>query len=449
MRLLTPTGPTILRAKAYPLTGVDYPKQYQQGNWTLNLGHDVNQTAKIATYTRLLKANPWVNAAVSNIASGLARSPIRLYETLNEDEVEEIRWDVPKTGRPTTGMDLSRQLTKSYKRVGPQRRMRATGTDYLLYGNALWTGVLDPGFTHIPWTKIKVHEGTTEPIESFEYVGDHGSKFFSPEEVVHFSTSGDPEAPIGMSPLEPLNATLALHTALYEHLVKFFENSARPSGNLKLQPGANSETIDLIREQIQELYTSPDNAGKVIVTTGDYQPLTADHEHSEVVELVKLSREEIAAAFHIPPPVLGMLENAHYANVRELREQFYRDVVGVWAAALEDDIQAQVIDPNPTYRKLYIRFDNSDNLKPNMEKQAEAFKDLETTITTNERRKSLGLKRLDHPEADTVPRTPGGGYLGIDPPEPLPETPGVQEEVAPVEAVSSGSGQEEDDGSGT
>lgn len=417
MRVLTPTGPVVLRNRSYPLAGVDYPRQYQQGNRVLTLGTDVNETARTQSYIQIFKANPWVNAAVRHISNGLSRSPLRLYETLAEAEIEEIRWDVPTLGRPTTGMELSRKLSKSYQRVGPQRRMRATGTDYLLFGNAIWDGVMDGGFTRLPWYRIKVHEGSVDPIDAFEYVGDHDSKWFSPEEVIHFSTSDDPNSPIGMSPLEPLNATLALHNAMYEHLVSFYENSARPSANLKLQPGANSDTLDAISKQIREMYTSPENAGKVLVTTGDFQPMTEGHSQSEIIELIKISREEIAAAFHIPPPVLGILERAHFSNVRELREQFYRDVVGAWAPALEDDIQAQAIDTNPVYRRLFVTFDNSENLKPTVEKQAESFKNLETTLTTNERRAMMGKRKLPYEEADTVPRTPGGGYLGIEPPE--------------------------------
>ena len=64
MRVLTPTGPVVLRNRSYPLAGVDYPRQYQQGNRVLTLGTDVNETARTQSYIQIFKANPWVNAAV-------------------------------------------------------------------------------------------------------------------------------------------------------------------------------------------------------------------------------------------------------------------------------------------------------------------------------------------------------------------------------------------------
>src|SRR5690606_15663626 len=135
--------------------------------------------------------------------------------------------------------------------------------------------------------------------------------------------------------------TLALHEALQRHLVNFFANSARPSANIKLQPGASKDTIELIRQQVREMYAAPENAGKVMVTTGDFQPITAQADQAQIIELVKLSREEIAAAFRIPPPVLGILDRAIMSNVRELREHYIRDAVGPWASFIEDDLQAQ------------------------------------------------------------------------------------------------------------
>lgn len=430
MRLLTPSGDLVsVRERSWPLASLDYPRQYSQGGTGIQLTSSATGTARYASYVRLYKENPWVNAAIRTIAWGLSRSALGVFETIDSDEVERHLWSTPGApGRPSAGRALDRRLNSSAARIGPQRRMRRTATDMLIFGNAMWAGVLDGPLTYTPWRKIKIHEGSTVPILAFEYQGDKDSKFFAPEEVVHFSAGDDPESPLGVPPMEALKHTLALHEALMKHLVAFFQNAARPSANVKLQPGANKDTIALMREQLRELYSSPDNAGKIVVTTGDFQPITADHEHAEIIELVKLSREEIAAVFRIPPPVLGILDRAIMSNVKELREQYIRDVVGAWAPVFEDDLQAQLLDPNPTYRNYFVKFDLKEHLRPDLEAQAKAFKDLETTMSTNERRKEIGLKKLPYPEADTVAQTPGGGYLGIEPPD-VPSAPSKSEET--------------------
>jgi HK97 family phage portal protein len=267
--------------------------------------------------------------------------------------------------------------------------------------------------SYVPWRRITVHEGEQVEILGYEIVGTRDSKMLLPEQVCHFSAGDDPESPLGVSPMEALKHTLALHEALQRHLVKFFQNMARPSANLKLQPQANKDAIKMIRDQISELYASPDNAGKVLVTTGDFQPMTAGHDQSQIVELAKQSREEIAAVFRIPTPVLGILEHAIKSNVKELREQYYRDAVGAWAPAVEDDIMAQIVRPDPTAARFFVEYDLDAHLRPDLEAIGKTFKDLETTMTTNERRRKLNLPDLPYDEADTVAQTPGGRYLGI------------------------------------
>jgi hypothetical protein len=168
-----------------------------------------------------------------------------------------------------------------------------------------------------------------------------------------------------------------------------------------------------MREQFRQLYTSPENAGKVIVTTGDFQPITAEASQSQIIELTKLSREEIAAVYRIPAPVLGILDNAIKANVKELREQNVRDALGAYAPAIEDDMRAQIVSPMAIYDGLYVEFDLDAHLRPDLEGMGSLFVNMEKTITTNERRGMLNLPKLDAPEADTVASTPGSEYLGM------------------------------------
>jgi len=417
MRLLTPDGELVKVRDRWPLAELDWPRQISQGSNGVRLTTSATGTARYATYKRLYKENPWVNAAIRTTAWGLSRSALGVFERISDEDIIRYRHDVPSgAGRPSAGRELARKLNTAPNRMGPQRRMRATATEYLIFGNALWVGVQDGALTYVPWRKVRVHEGDHVPILTYEVVGTKDSRFFAPEDVIHFSAGDDPDSPLGVPPMEALQHTLALHEALARHLTSFFQNAARPSGNFKLQPGAKPEAIKTMQELIRELYTSPENAGKVLVTTADFQPLTAQHDHSQIVELIKLSREEIAGVFRIPPPVLGILDRAIQSNVRELREQFIRDVVGAWAPAFEDDIQAQLIDPNPSLRYHYVQFDLDEHLRPDLEAMGKAFKDLETTMTTNERRRKVGLPKLEYPEADTVAVTPGGAYLGIAPP---------------------------------
>ena len=377
--------------------------------------------ANWASYARLYRENPWVNAAIRTISWGLARSPLRVYELKADGQREVCRYDLPgRRGRDPVGVRLDRELNAPTGRIGPQRRMRATMVDYLVHGNALWDISQPEGVWRIPWSKVEVLEGEDMPILGYRIKSSVGrDRFIAPEDVIHFCADDDPDSVLGVPPICALKHTLALHEALQRHLVHFFENSARPSANLRLDKGANDQTIKMIQQQVRELYASPENAGRIIVTTGDFQAITAGHDQSQIIELAKLSREEIAGVFRIPGPVLGFLDNAIKSNVKELREQHIRDVIGAWAPAVEDDIMAQRVRVDPTLQHHFVEFDLDAQLRPDLEGLADVAAKTMHTVSTNERRRWFNLPDLPYPEADTVPSVPGGGYLGMAP-EPAP-----------------------------
>lgn len=418
MRIITQTGePTSVSQRGWPLAGLN-------GNSNLGLSPRLSVQGFTATtsYVTLYKSNPWVNAAVRSIAWGLSRMPFDTYTLDADGQREMIDHRLPrKAGAPSAAVRLDEELntTARLDRGGPQRRMRRTMVDYLIHGNALWA-IEDDGLWYVPWKRVRVIEGEYVEILGYEITGGSGKRMYAPEQVIHFCAGDDPDSPLGVSPMEALTSTLQLHQALQKYLVKFFENSARPSANVKLDRTANPETLKIIREQVRELYTSPENAGKVIVTTGDFQPLTQGHDQSQIIELAKQSREEIAAVFRIPMPVLGVLDHAIKSNVSELRQQYVRDVIGAWAPAMEDDIMAQRVRPDQSLRGVFIEFDQDSHLKPDLEGMADAMVKLERTATTNERRRKLNLPDLPYAEANTVPAVPGSSYLGIEA-KPTPE----------------------------
>lgn len=416
MLIQTPTGDLHeVRERAWPLAGLNGPRTTYGVDNTNPLLRLVGDD-QYATLVRLYKENPWLNAGVRAIAWGLARADLATYNRLPGDQRERVRWDAVTPGRNSAAATLDRRLNAPVGRIGPQRRMRATMVDYLLRGNALWDISQPEGVWHVPWRHIEVIEGDREPIIGYRIKGATRDRFLAPEDVVHFSTGDDPDSVIGISPLVSLRHTLALHDALQRHIVKFFENSARPSGNLRVSnPNASPDLLDRLRDQINELYASPENAGKIIVTTGDFQAITASADQSQIIELARLSREEIAGVLRIPGPVLGFLEHAIKSNVKELREQYVRDTIGGWAPAVVDDIMSQMVNPVPSLRQTYVEFELEAQLEPDTEGKAAVNVQMERTMTLNERRRKWGLPDLDYPEANTVPTVPGGSYLGIEP----------------------------------
>jgi HK97 family phage portal protein len=366
-----------------------------------------------ATYRLIYLSNPWVWSAVNMLAHGLGRMPLNVYQTDKEGFPVRVRSDVVAQGRPSAAQALDTLLTSGFQGQQSGQRMSRkgmiTGTlvDRLVYGNAMWLMIRDgvgnvTGLRRIRWRDVLRVEPDQDGWPIAYWWRPWNGYYYGPiqitpaADVIHFGFGSDPEGIYGISPLESCRYTLALHDALVRHLIAFFSNSARPSGFVSLDKDMNKAKAEEIRSLLDGLYASPENAGKVIgIPGGTWQELGKAPDQSAIVELIKLSREETSTAFAVPPPVLGILDNAIKSNVKELREQFGRDSLGPWASDFEEEFAAQLLPQVPGWTNLNVRFNLQSLLLPDFEALAAVADKLGPSWTPDEiRTKLFGLSPL-------------------------------------------------------
>lgn len=407
MKLLTAGGSLIdVSRRASPVAGLDSPRRLGSvGKVDLvPLGDGTLQTS---TFYGIYRSNPWVWAAVNAITWAVSRTPLKLYEITDEKGGRElVRPDISAPGRNSAAQRLAIVLRRPEPRRSRITVLRKQTTDLLVTGNAMLAkegrGASLEHLWHVPWRKVTVQEGETVPILYYELGGWRKRKQLTPEDVVHIDVGNDPELPIGTSPLSSLKYTVALYNVIQRHLKNFFGNAARPAGNLQLDKATKPEVLAFIREQVAQMYGGPENAGRTMVTTGKWESIMDTADHSQIVELAKLSREEVAAAYGVAPPLMGILDRAIMGNVKELRIHHLRDCIGPWCALIEEELAAQLLADSPTLDRHFLEFDLGEHLRPDFEARAKAWKDFEHTYALNERRKAENLPTIDHPLADAV-----------------------------------------------
>lgn len=435
MRLATANGYQTVSERAWPLAGLDLPRSWSNASESVPLASLPGGGYQAATFERIYRSNPWVYAAVQAYAHGVSRLVMKVWQYDADGLRSQVRSDLPGSlGRKSTGQALDYLLRFPEPGVGRQEWLWKIVTDKKVYGNALVTKDRDTttnvptALWRVPWKRVSVEEGEQIPILYYgvrSRMGYAEQAKFTPDDVIHFGRGHDVDSPIGLSPMAPLKATLALHDALWRHAVAYFQNSARPSGLVKLDKGANEAIIKTIKEQIEGLYTSPENAGKVLVTSGEWQSMTDSPTHSQIVELARLSREEVAAGYGIPQPMMGILDRAILNNTKELRNLFTREVIGDEASSLIDDVMAQLVYASPVWTGLFTEFDIAEAMRPDPEALAEMALKTRHVLTVNEQReKFFGMNPLlgddgkPLPEAETTWMPSGMIGLGIEPPAP-------------------------------
>lgn len=403
MRLLTPDHEyRPVQEREWPLAGLQTERRASLPT-SISLVPGPGGDPKRASYADLYRENPWVYACVNKLARGVERLPFTVLEALEEGGQREVRPNRFEQGRRNAAQRLAKILDQPAPTISASELRYSTSVDLLIYGNALlYFDRRDNELWRIPWADTQVVLGDDERIAAFEVSPQSslGERTFLPQDVVHLGRGSDPEDVLGMSPLKPLADTSGLLDAIHRYLTSYFEHQAAPSGHIKLPPGSDKDVLDFMRGEVEQLYSSPENAGRPMVTTGDWQSIHDEPRHSSSLALEELSREEVCGVIGVPVDLLTA--GSPEANVTEFRRMFYHDVVGPLASRIEDDLNAQLVTKRSSWRNLEVKFDLDEILRPNMRERGEGYRLMRFVYTLNEFREREGLPPLDDPRAEVV-----------------------------------------------
>lgn len=383
-------------AKSWPLAGAR----------TNNAGSVIGQPRGIdllgaergASYVTLYRAQPWVYIVCNKLMRGIGRLPWGGYTQ-----------DVEGNEDRDLGGPLDSLLNRPYPRGSGYTVKEFVVGQMAIHGNALlvkWRpgrGAPPAELWPVDWRRIEPIAGTNTPVAAYRYGGD-GERIFYPDDVVHFQWYG-PEGP-GISPLEPLRRTLALEDAAQRYGIANFSNAARPSGALVHPARMRVEQEAALQAKIDSLHAGVDNSFRMLMLSGgmDWKPFGYSAADSQTIETRRLTREEVAAAYDIPPPAIGILDRATFSNVSEQHRMLYQDTYGPWLVNMTDTLDVQLIAGESTFEGQTVRFDLNEMLKGSPQERAAAYAQfrISSVYTANELRRIEGLKRIDDPLADAI-----------------------------------------------
>jgi hypothetical protein len=132
-----------------------------------------------------------------------------------------------------------------------------------------------------------------------------------------------------------------------------------------------------------------------------FKPTAWSASDSEYIPQRKLTREEVAAAYHVPLPMVGILEHATFSNIREQHKNLYQDCLGPWCEFLQEEIELQLLTECDDQTKVYAEFNIADKLKGSFEEQGASLNRLcgRPIMTGNEGRARLNLPAIKDDES--------------------------------------------------
>lgn len=382
---------------------------------------------KTVSYAELYRIQPAVRTVVGFLARHVSQMGMRAYVESDDGRRERLGATHP----------LSAWCDLPGPRTGSVPYLGRVVSDLALYDAHL--SVLHRSSDGRVWTS-PVPRHLWEPVgdswlgpEKFRIGGTSGTELTS-DKVIHIA-GYEPEAiGVGCSPMESLRQTLAADFEAESNRAKFWKQGAVPSYVIE-RPLEAPDWGETARDRFMGEWDAAYGSGGaregragVLEEGMTLKSVALTAKDSQYLETRKLTREEVAAAFDIPGPLVGILDHATFSNITEQHRALYSDVLGWWFRRLEQVFVHQLVRPHYTGARYTLSFDEWERLRGSASDQA---KTLVTAaggpiLTRNEARGHLNLAPVDDGDELITPlNVLVGGQPSPNTPTavPEPETP--------------------------
>ena len=354
-------------------------------------------------YAQLYATQPNVRIVIDFLARNIAQLGVHAFRRVADNDRERLAYH-----------DVVRWLAKPNPGTTQYRLIESLMIDIGIYFNAFWFKLRDgngdlAGLVRLPPATVTV-EGWLIP-SAFVWTWPDGTSYrLDPRDVCFFGNY-DPHDPVsGLSPLETLRQLLAEEGAATDYRESFWQNAARLEGVIERPinaPRWTKEQKAEFRTQWQSRFAGAANAGQTAVLDDGmtFKEASYSARDSEFTASRKLSREECARAYHMPLPMVGLLDHATFSNIKEQHKQLYQDALGPWLTYLVDEFERQLLIESTDQEGVYFEFNIAEKLKGSFEEQAAALQTLcgRPVMTANEGRARLNLPSMkDDPSADQL-----------------------------------------------
>jgi HK97 family phage portal protein len=366
-------------------------------------GGSLALAGRLQSYATIYRTQPNVRTVIDFLSRNIAQLGLHVFRRISDTDRERLA-DHP----------LARTIGHPNPATTRYRLFESTLQDLGIYFNCIWLKLRAPGrlgIVRLPPEQIEI-EGGIFPTTYTWRPPNGKTRTFAPADVVHFS-GYDPLNPLmGVSPLETLRRVLAEEAAAGDYRESFWANAARMEGIIE-RPATAPEWEDWqrkeFRKQWQEAHAGGENSGKTAILEDGmtWKATGFSMKASEYLGARKLTREECAAAYHIPLPMVGILEHATFSNIKEQHKHLYQDCLGPWLVMIEEEIERQLLADEffgGDQEGIYTEFNIAEKLKGSFEEQATSIFQLVggPVMTRNEGRARLNLPRLDDAGADRL-----------------------------------------------
>jgi HK97 family phage portal protein len=229
-------------------------------------------------------------------------------------------------------------------------------------------------------------------------VGNGNSREYDPRKFL-YARGPARDFLTGDSPVKDVADAIGLEICAEKFGVRFFKNGALPFLTFEFQEGSagfeTKEQEEAFLDSVKEAFGG-DNILRTLLTPKGIKkpsPIVVEHDKAQFLETRKYQRTVIAAAFGVPPHLVGDLERATFNNVEQQDQDFTLNVVMPVAKAFEQAMERDLLTDKDQRDGIIIRFNLDSVLRANFKERQEGLKSQREmgVISANEWREKEGM----------------------------------------------------------
>lgn len=344
---------------------------------------------------RMYREQSSLRTVTSFLGRNVAQLGIHMYERVSDTDRKRMHGGVARL----LGLQPNPHMT-AYQLV------YSLVVDKALYDAAYWLLRESPQ----GWAIYRLPPSWVDPVPKGAWgikrydvwLGDEAIEF-DPEEIVCFGGYDPASTTKGSSAVVSLKDTLLEQIEGSKYRRQVWTRGGRVSAIIERPKDAKNwsdAARDAFREDWYAKFTG-DGAragGTPILEDGmTLRQIGFSAHEQQWVENLKLSLAQVASAFHVNPTMVGLLDNANFANVREFRKMLYGETLGPILAEAEQVMNAFLLPRLGLTPETYVEFNIGEKLRGSFEEQAAVLSSSTGApwMTRNEARARHNLPALE------------------------------------------------------
>ena len=357
---------------------------------------------------RLYETQANLYAVISFLADSIAQLPLKVY--VRDGEAERRR------DRDST---IAKLLYRPNADQTAYEFVAASLTEYFLMGELFWWLLLDADSESgyqlrvIPaeWVQGQKFTRTKYAPSELEVTAGNGKFIIRDDEFVPFRMYS-PGNPGGyQSPIASLKQTLMEQIQADKFRTEVWSSSGRFNAYIT-RPKDVEPWDDEQRSKFAAAFRAAwgkggGNAGGMpILEDGmEVKPYQFNAQQAQFAETKQLSREDVAAAFHLNPSLIWHNNTQTYASAKDNARALYAECLGPTIQMFQQRINSFLIPMVGAASGTYVEFDLTEKLKGSFEERASIYQSAAggPYMTRNEVRAEMNLPPVDGGDELIVP----------------------------------------------